>query len=151
MDDTLNDVKGTKPKNKGGRPKKDIDQATFERLLKMGERLKYIAAFFGVHEDTVQNWIKRTYGKTDGKDTTFEAIRNRFLISDDGIRMKVRKNMLAISDKGNYLATAYLYDRYIPEDAPEPQQKQVEVVMPVSHEAEEINEFIKARTAQSSV
>ena len=142
MDDTLNNAQGTKPKNKGGRPKKEIDQATFERLLKMGERLKYISAFFGVHEDTVQNWIKRTYGK----DVTFEAIRNHFLISDDGIRMKVRKNMIAISDKGNYLATAYLYDRYIPEDAPAAGQQQVEVI-PVSKEAEEISEYIKTRNS----
>src|SRR4051794_3413381 len=50
-----------KPTNKGGRPRKEIDQPTFERLCEVQCTLEEIAHVLDVSEDTVERWCKRTY------------------------------------------------------------------------------------------
>src|ERR1041385_5522933 len=50
-----------KPTNKGGRPRKEIDQPYFERLCEVQATLEEIAHVLHVSEDTVERWCKRTY------------------------------------------------------------------------------------------
>lgn len=43
------------------RPRKEIDQANFEKLCGMQCTKEEIASFFDVSEDTIERWCKRTY------------------------------------------------------------------------------------------
>ena len=47
--------------NKGGRPRKELNQHTFERLCEVQCTLEEIAHVLNVSEDTVERWCKRTY------------------------------------------------------------------------------------------
>ena len=51
-------------KNKGGRPKIQIDQKSFEELCKMQCTELEIAGFFGCSDETLNKWCKKTYKKT---------------------------------------------------------------------------------------
>lgn len=66
-------------KNKGGRPKAEIDQTTFEKLCGLQCTLIEISGWFGVSEDTIENWCKSTYKK--GFSEVFQAKRSSGLIS----------------------------------------------------------------------
>ena len=48
-------------KNKGGRPKKEIDQTLFEKLCGLQCTLEEIAGIFNCSPDTIERWCKRTY------------------------------------------------------------------------------------------
>lgn len=50
-----------KAPNKGGRPRKEIDQHTFEKLCEIQCTLEEIANVLRVSEDTVERWCRRTY------------------------------------------------------------------------------------------
>lgn len=52
-----------KRKNKGGRPKKEIDKKVFEGLCRIQCTEEEIADAFECDVDTVNNWCKRTYKK----------------------------------------------------------------------------------------
>lgn len=56
-------AKVSEPKNKGGRPKKIIDQKQFEELCKIQCTQEEIQAVLNVQDDTIQRWCKETYGK----------------------------------------------------------------------------------------
>ena len=47
--------------NKGGRPKKEIDQTLFEKLCGLQCTLEEIAGIFNCSPDTIERWCKRTY------------------------------------------------------------------------------------------
>lgn len=51
-------------KNKGGRPKIQIDQKSFEELCKMQCTELEISGFFGCSDETLNKWCKKTYKKT---------------------------------------------------------------------------------------
>lgn len=55
-----------------GRPAKEIDQKSFEKLCKLQCTLEEIAGFFECSEDTIQNWCKRTY------DEIFSVIHKKY-------------------------------------------------------------------------
>jgi AraC-like DNA-binding protein len=57
---------------KMGRPKKEINQETFEKLCGIMCTLEEIAGVFNCSEDTIERWCKETY------DTTFAEISKRF-------------------------------------------------------------------------
>ena len=48
-------------KNKGGRPKKNIDQAEFEKLCGMQCTKLEICDWFGLTDKTLERWCKDTY------------------------------------------------------------------------------------------
>lgn len=50
-----------KPKNKGGRPRIEINQEHFEKLCGIQCTLDEIAGFFLCSEDTIERWCKKTY------------------------------------------------------------------------------------------
>ena len=47
-----------------GRPRKEIDAESFEKLCMMHCTLIEIADFFDVSEDTIERWCKRNYRKS---------------------------------------------------------------------------------------
>lgn len=49
--------------NKGGRPKKEIDQTLFEKLCGLQCTLEEIAGIFNCSPDTIERWCKRTYNE----------------------------------------------------------------------------------------
>ena len=51
-------------KNKGGRPKIQIDQKSFEELCKMQCTELASAGFFGCSDEPLNKWCKKTYKKT---------------------------------------------------------------------------------------
>lgn len=57
----LKQSKPTKPKQKHGRPRKEISMTEFEKLCGMQCTKEEIAAFFECDEDTINNWCKREY------------------------------------------------------------------------------------------
>ena len=59
-------------KKKMGRPKKEIDQNTFEKLCGIMCTLDEIAGVFSCSEDTIERWCKETYK------STFADISKRF-------------------------------------------------------------------------
>jgi len=48
-------------KNKGGRPKKEIDQVEFEKLCSMQCTKLEICDWFGLSDKTLERWCKDTY------------------------------------------------------------------------------------------
>ena len=48
-------------KNKGGRPRKEINKDQFEKLCGIMCTLSEIAGIFDCSEDTIEAWCKRTY------------------------------------------------------------------------------------------
>lgn len=50
-----------KVKNKGGRPRKELDKTTFEGLCSIQCTLMEIAQVMNVSSDTVERWCKREY------------------------------------------------------------------------------------------
>ena len=54
--------KNTKAKNKGGRPRIQIDWSQFDNLCKIQCTLREISAFFDCSEDTIERCVKREFG-----------------------------------------------------------------------------------------
>lgn len=50
-------------KNKGGRPRKELDQKQFENLCGLQCTRDEICGFFDISEKTLEAWCKRTYGE----------------------------------------------------------------------------------------
>lgn len=48
-------------KNKGGRPRKEIDQKAFESLCGLQCTKQEICTFFAITDKTLESWCKRTY------------------------------------------------------------------------------------------
>lgn len=57
-----------------GRPQAKIDIEEFEKLCQMQCTEKEIAAFFGVHIDTLNNWCLRTFEDENGNPMTFKNV-----------------------------------------------------------------------------
>lgn len=68
-------------KNKGGRPKKELDIEVFEKLCECQMAEKQIAHYFNCHIDTVNEWCKRTYKDADGKPMTFKQVHDNLKIN----------------------------------------------------------------------
>lgn len=49
-------------KNKGGRPKKTIDQEQFEKLCELQCTQEEICGWFDITDKTLTSWCKTTYG-----------------------------------------------------------------------------------------
>ena len=62
-----------------GRPMKEIDQKSFEKLCGLQCTLVEICGFFDVDETTMEKWCKKTYGATFSK--VFEVKRGAGKIS----------------------------------------------------------------------
>ena len=49
-------------KNKGGRPKKEIDREQFEKLCELQCTQEEICGWFDITDKTLTSWCKKTYG-----------------------------------------------------------------------------------------
>ena len=95
--------------NKGGRPRKDIDQRVFEDLCGILCTKNEICSMFHCDEKTLTRWCKRTYGKgfadiykelaADGISSLRRAQFKRALKGSDTMLIWLGKNYLGQSDK----------------------------------------------------
>jgi hypothetical protein len=103
-----------KPTNKGGRPRKEIDQHTFEGLCEIQCTLEEIAGVLRVSEDTVERWCERTY------ELGFADAYKKFSATG---KTSLRRSQFELAKKGNptmliWLGKQYLgqIDKPVPED-----------------------------------
>ena len=81
--------------NKGGRPRKEIDQKQFENLCGLQCTQEEICGFFDVCEDTLCTWCKRTYNQSFSE--VFAKKRGQGKIS-------LRRNQWRLSEKNAAMA-----------------------------------------------
>lgn len=103
-------------KNKGGRPRKEIDQHNFENLCAMQATKGEICDFFDVTDKTLTAWCKRTYQDEDGNPMGFSDVyaqkkskgaislrRMQWRLAEKNVAMAIflGKNYLGQSDTAN--------------------------------------------------
>jgi len=93
-----------KAPNKGGRPRKEIDQHQFERFCEIQGTLEEIAHVLGVSEDTIERWCKRTY------ELGFADTYKKF--SAFG-KMSLRRYQFEAARKGNPTLLIWLGKQYL--------------------------------------
>ena len=101
-----------KAPNKGGRPRKEIAQHTFERLCEVQATLEEIAHVLNVSEDTIERWCKRTY------ELGFADTYKKF--SAFG-KTSLRRYQFEAAKKGNATMQIWLGKQYLGQREPLPQ------------------------------
>ena len=97
-------------KNKGGRPKKQIDKNIFEGLCEKFNTKQDICEILNVDEKTITRWCKETYGKG------FSEIYSR--LSAKG-KSSVRRAMFELGvGKLNFYALRWLSEQQLRERQP---------------------------------
>ncbi|MDE7198801.1 MAG: hypothetical protein K2O15_07945 [Lachnospiraceae bacterium] len=77
------------------RPRKEIDQAEFEKLCSLQCTKAEIAGFFNVSEDTVERWCKRTYRES------FAVV---FATKRSGGKISLRRSQFRLAEKDSRMA-----------------------------------------------
>lgn len=77
------------------RPRKEIDQAEFEKLCALQCTKAEIAGFFNVSEDTVERWCKRTYKES------FAVV---FANKRSGGKISLRRSQFRLAEKDSRMA-----------------------------------------------
>jgi len=90
--------------SRGGRPRKEIDQRTFEELCKIQCTLTEIAGVLRVSEDTVERWCERTY------DEGFAEVYKKH---SAGGKSSLRRQQFALAMKGNATMLIWLGKQYL--------------------------------------
>lgn len=94
-----------------GRPTKEIDKKTFEKLCMIQCTMKEILAFLDVSDKTLTGWCRRTYGKkfsevfAEKRQLGFISLRRtQFQLADKSAAMAIflGKNYLGQSDKDDW-------------------------------------------------
>ena len=102
-------------KNKGGRPKKQINQREFEKLCGLQCTKLEICEWFGLCDETLERWCKETYNagfsEVFGKKRTTGRIslrRNMMKMSEHNAAVAIflAKNWLGMSDKQEHDLTS---------------------------------------------
>lgn len=88
-----------KTKAKMGRPKIEIDQCEFEKLCAMQCTLIEISEWFGVSEDTIERWCKRTYKAT---------FADTFKRKSAGGRISLRRKQFEVAMAGDKTLLVWL-------------------------------------------
>jgi len=101
-----------KATNKGGRPRKEIDQSFFEGLCEIQCTLEEIAHVLHVSEDTIERWCKRTY------EVGFADAYKKF--SARG-KTSLRRSQFDAAKKGNPTILIWLGKQYLGQREPLPQ------------------------------
>jgi hypothetical protein len=106
-----------KSTNKGGRPRKEIDQHYFEGLCEIQCTLEDIAHVLHVSEDTIERWCERTYEL--GFADTFKKF------SATG-KTSLRRYQFDLAKKGNPTMLIWLGKQYLGQsDKPIPEDEEV--------------------------
>ena len=101
---------GSKPKNKMGRPLKEIDQKSFEDLCGIQCTRREVCQFFDISNELLNRWCKRTYNMTFASifsikrgAGTISLRRTGFQLaeSNGSVYIFLAKNYLGMSDKPN--------------------------------------------------
>ena len=96
---------------KVGRPKTEIDKATFEKLCSIQCTLEEIAGFFDCCDDTINNWCKETYNDN------FSGV---YKTKSAKGRISLRRSQFALAEKNPslsiWLGKQYLGQREIIEN-----------------------------------
>lgn len=95
-----------------GRPRKEIDQKQFENLCALQCTESEICGWFGVCEDTLNAWCKRTYKKTFSD--TYKEKRGAGKISLRRAQWKLAEKSASMAI---WLGKQYLEQRDQPEDS----------------------------------
>ena len=85
----------TKTKNKGGRPRKEIDKEVFEQLCSLQCTITEIASWFDVDDVTLSSWCKRTYQMSFSE--IFRLKRSKGLISLRRSQFQMAQNVPSIN------------------------------------------------------
>jgi hypothetical protein len=108
-----------KPANKGGRPRKELNQHTFEGLCEIQATLEEIADVLRVSEDTVERWCKRTY------ELGFADAYKKFSATG---KTSLRRYQFEAAKKGNTTMLIWLGKQYLGQtDKPDPEEFDEEV------------------------
>ncbi len=94
----------SKEKNKGGRPRKEIDKKMFESLCGMFCTLDDIADFFDCSQDTIERWCKRTYD---------EGFADTYKRKSSAGRRSLRRWQFEAASKGNTSMLIFLGKNYL--------------------------------------
>lgn len=86
-------------KNKGGRPKKVIDQEQFEKLCGLQCTLDEMCCYFDCNTDTLEKWCKETYNKR------FSDI---FRIKKGSGKISLRRKQFEVAMAGNSTMLIFL-------------------------------------------
>lgn len=90
--------------NKGGRPRKEISQDTFEALCEIQCTLSEIAGVLRASEDTVERWCERTY------ELGFAECFKKF---SAGGKTSLRRHQFELARKGNATMLIWLGKQYL--------------------------------------
>lgn len=92
-------------KNKGGRPKINLDIDTFEKLCSLQCTKNEICAFFNdIDEKTLTRWCKDTYG------LSFQDV---YQIKSVKGKMSLRRTQFKIAEDGNATMAIFLGKQYL--------------------------------------
>lgn len=84
-----------KVKNKGGRPRKELDKSIFEELCHIQCTRDEICSVLSVEDDTLNSWCKRTYGEG------FSACYKKY---SEGGKRSLRRMQWALAEKNPAMA-----------------------------------------------
>lgn len=90
--------------NRGGRPRKEIDRITFEKLCEIQCTLTEIAGVLRVSEDTVERWCERTY------ELGFAECFKKFSAAG---KTSLRRQQFELAKKGNATMLIWLGKQYL--------------------------------------
>ncbi len=90
------------------RPRKEIDQAEFEKLCALQCTKAEIAGFFNLSEDTVERWCKRTYKES------FAVV---FANKRCGGKISLRRSQFRLAEKDSRMAR-WLGKQYLEQKEP---------------------------------
>lgn len=90
-------------KNKGGRPKKEIDQEQFEKLCGLQCTQEEICCWFDVTDKTLSAWCKSTYGESFSEIYNKKREKGKISLRRAQFRLAEKNAAMAIFLGKNYL------------------------------------------------
>ena len=97
----------SKPKStRRGRPQIPIDQKVFEGLCNLQCSRKEICGVLGISEDTLDRFVKKSYGKS----ATFTSV---FSLKSAGSLVSLRRAMFKSAESGNVTAQIWLSKQHL--------------------------------------
>lgn len=114
--------KTTTRKNKGGRPRINIDQIEFEKLCQLQCTKEEIAGWYHCSEDTIERWCNRTYG---------ECFAVVFAQKRAGGRISLRRSQFELAKKSAAMAI-FLGKNYLGQKDQQEVVAQIEDLTPLA-------------------
>ena len=90
-------------KNKGGRPKKIIDQEQFEKLCGFQCTQEEICSWFDVTDKTLTSWCKETYGESFSEVYNKKREKGKISLRRAQFQLATKSAAMAIFLGKNYL------------------------------------------------